>query len=69
MVSGAAFSEVRWKKSSASGADGCFEVARAADGSVLVRNSKDPAGTVQQFSASEWTAFAAGMKAGEFDDI
>lgn len=69
MVSGAAFSNVRWQKSSASGADGCLEVARAADGTVLVRNSKDPAGVVLQLTISEWTAFSFGMKAGEFDDL
>jgi hypothetical protein len=44
----------------------CVEVARDGD-QVLVRDSKDPAGPVLAFTAGEWAAFAAGVKACEFD--
>lgn len=69
MVSGTPFSDVRWRKSSVSGMDGCLEIARSADGAVLLRDSKDPAGAVLQLTEREWTAFTAGLKAGEFDDV
>lgn len=34
---------------------------------VGVRDSKDQAGAVLAFTAGDWTAFLAGVKAGEFD--
>jgi hypothetical protein len=34
---------------------------------VLVRDSKDPAGPRLAFTAAEWVAFLAGVKACEFD--
>jgi hypothetical protein len=59
--------EGTWKKSSKCAADSpqCVEVFRR--GALYsVRQSIDP-GTVLQFTASEWDAFIAGAKAGEFD--
>ena len=44
----------------------CVEVGRTADGAVLVQDTKDRAQTLA-FTAEEWTAFVAGVKAGEFD--
>lgn len=61
--------EVYWTKSTHSAHNGnCVEVRREiVDHQVLVRNSKRPdAGTVA-FTASEWEAFIAGAKDGEFD--
>lgn len=47
---------------------GCIEVGQLPGGSVAVRDSKDPQRmTALVFSESEWTAFVAGVKAGEFD--
>jgi hypothetical protein len=34
---------------------------------VLVRDSKDPTGSVLSFNGDEWDAFVAGVKGGEFD--
>lgn len=56
-----------WRRSTASGATGdCVEVAHAT-GLVLIRDSKEPRGPTLRFSASEWAAFLAGVRNGEFD--
>lgn len=50
-------SMLRWRKSKASGGSGgCVEIA-SADRSVLVRDSRNPAGTMLEFPAGQWTAF------------
>jgi len=57
----------RWHKSSFSGTNGdCVEVA-VLPHAVAVRDSKDPAGPALVFTPSEWAAFLAGVKHGEFD--
>jgi hypothetical protein len=38
-----------------------------ADDAVLVRHSQDSSGPVLSFSHSEWKAFLAGARNGEFD--
>jgi hypothetical protein len=57
---------VTWRKSTASGGGGgnCVEVA-AVDGSVLVRSSQDPLGSVLSFSCHQWVAFLQGMRNGQ----
>jgi len=56
-----------WRKSKVSGGGGdCVEVAFA-DESILLRHSKEPSGPVLSFSHSEWAAFLAGVRSGEFD--
>lgn len=57
----------KWIKSSYCAADKpqCVEVQRF--GTLMrVRDSKNPA-AVLKFTADEWAAFVAGVKAGEFD--
>lgn len=56
-----------WRKSSHSSAgQDCVEF-RCVDDGVQIRNSKRPdAGTIH-YTNSEWTAFIAGVKNGEFD--
>ena len=63
------FSRVTWRKSSHSSANGgnCVEVARVPMSAVAVRDSKDPDGPRLVVTPDEWRAFAAGVKAGEFD--
>ena len=57
-----------WRKASVSQANGnCVQVAPMPDGGVAVRDSKDPDGPILRFTAAEWSAFADGMAAGEFD--
>jgi hypothetical protein len=62
---------IAWQISSYSenGGGSCVEVGPLPDGTgrVAVRHSHHPDGTVFVFSRSEWTAFLAGVKNGEFD--
>ena len=60
--------EIDWTKSSLSFANGnCAEVAELPDGSVGVRNSRDPDGPVLSFTPYEWRAFLGGVRLREFD--
>jgi hypothetical protein len=56
---------VAWRKSSASSTGNCVEV--GLDGEcVVVRNTKDRAGSTLRFTPSEWQAFLVGVVDGEF---
>jgi len=60
--------QLRWRKSTFSqGENDCVEVADAPDGSRWVRHSKHPELPAHHYTASEWSAFIAGAKDGEFD--
>ncbi|MEV4579342.1 DUF397 domain-containing protein [Nonomuraea jabiensis] len=57
-----------WRKSTfCNGAAACVEVAPLADGNVALRDSKVQDGPVLVFTPSEWAAFTAGVREGEFD--
>jgi hypothetical protein len=58
--------ESAWRRSSRSQFNSCVEVRFLGD-RVPLRNSRDPDGPVLVFTASEWDAFVAGVKLGEFD--
>ena len=58
-----------WRKASASGSNGCVEVAPLADGGVAVRDSKNPESPILSFSRHEWICFLDGVAQGEFDDL
>lgn len=61
-------SNVRWKKSSRSGAyNNCVEVAALNDDSRAVRDSKHPTGPALIFTATGWATFTAGVRSGDFD--
>ena len=63
--------DVHWRKSSFSGngnqGNGCVEVAFLPEGAVAVRDTKDRSLPPHRYTAAEWTAFLAGVRAGEFD--
>jgi uncharacterized protein DUF397 len=59
---------IEFKVSSFCNLGGCVEVGQGPDGSVVVRDAKDPQrSTSLVFDRTEWAAFVAGVKAGEFD--
>ncbi|WP_280251278.1 DUF397 domain-containing protein [Nocardia abscessus] len=61
-------SDVTWFKSSYSSAEkDCVEVAFLGEGSVGVRDSKNPAGPALVFTPSEWDSFTSHMTSGELD--
>lgn len=61
--------EARWFKSSFSPDNGgsCVEVAFFPTGEVAVRDTKDRSLPAHRYTAAEWDAFVAGVRAGEFD--
>jgi len=60
-------SSLVWRKSSVSAQNGaCVEVAALPGGGMAVRDSKDPHGPRLRFTEAEWSAFTAGVAAGEF---
>lgn len=60
-------STTAYTKSRHSGMNGCVEVCLLPDGRVGVRDSKDVTKPPHVFTASEWEAFLAGVRDGEFD--
>jgi hypothetical protein len=59
-----------WRKSSYSNSQGnCVEFAALPDGSVAMRNSRDPLGPALVYTRAEIAALLAGAKDGEFDDL
>jgi hypothetical protein len=61
---------LKWRKSSASTNNGeCVELAALPDGTVGVRDSKDPDGPVLKFTRAEVRAWLTGARSGEFDDL
>ncbi|MFH8617500.1 DUF397 domain-containing protein [Streptomyces sp. NPDC017979] len=65
-----ALAAVTWTKSSHSNATGnCVELAGLPDGSVAIRNSRDPQGPALIYTRDEVVAFLAGARGGEFDAV
>jgi hypothetical protein len=61
---------VTWRKSRKSNPSGnCVEVAALPDGDIAVRNSRHPSGPALVYTRAEISAFLAGVKGGEFDDL
>lgn len=62
-------SGAQWRKSSFStgSGDSCVEVAFLPGGGVGVRDTKDRSRAPHVYTATEWDAFLASVRAGEFD--
>lgn len=61
---------VTWQKSGRSGPNGnCVECAALPDGSVAMRNSRDPEGPALIYTAAEIEAFLGGVRDGDFDNL
>lgn len=56
-----------WRKSARSDGGNCVEVARAGDGTVGVRDSKDVAGPVLELCPDSWSAFTEDVRAGNLE--
>jgi hypothetical protein len=62
--------DVYWTKSQYSNPNGeCVELATLPNGEIAMRNSRFPAGPVLVYTRGEITAFLAGAKDGEFDQM
>jgi len=56
-----------WVRAKLCESGACVEVMFRPDGTVRVRDSKNPGGPVLGFTPEEWDAFTAGVRLGEFD--
>jgi hypothetical protein len=54
-----------WRKSSRCATSNCVEVAEAAP-DILLRDSKNPDGTILAFSPPDWTGFLDAVAAGDY---
>jgi hypothetical protein len=62
--------DVDWRKSQYSNGTGeCVEMAALPNGEFAVRNSRFPDGPALVYTRGEITAFLAGAKDGEFDQV
>ena len=59
---------VDWRTSKSCAGGNCIQVA-AINGSIALRDSKDPNGPVLMYSTEEWQEFLAGAKNGDFDSL
>ena len=58
----------QWRRSTECSTNSCVEVTDLPKGGKALRDSKaGVSGPVLFFTAEEWSAFARGVKAGEFD--
>lgn len=58
-----------WRKARRSIANGdCVELA-SANGQIVVRDSKDPSGSIIQYRADAWQSFLSKARRGEFDRL
>jgi hypothetical protein len=60
---------LNWRKPTFSIANGdCAEVASAA-GIVVVRDTKDPSGTILNYSSGSWLSFVTDIRRGSYDAL
>jgi predicted secreted Zn-dependent protease len=59
---------VDWRVSRACDSGACVGVARQGE-FVLIGDTSSPEAPVSRFTSEEWSAFVAGVKLGDFDDL
>ena len=57
-----------WRVAKNCDAGSCVKVARSSE-LVLIGDTKNPDGPVLSYTRAEWTAFAEGIRQGDFDDL
>jgi len=57
----------QWRRSEFCGTQACVEVATTGMDTFLIRDSKNPDAPALAFDRTEWHAFVAGVRAGNFD--
>ncbi|WP_117211825.1 DUF397 domain-containing protein [Allorhizocola rhizosphaerae] len=57
--------QLEWVRADDCESNGCVEVA-AADGAILIRNSRYPDGARLSFTRQEWLEFVEGVRTGRF---
>ncbi|MDF5752492.1 DUF397 domain-containing protein [Spongiactinospora sp. TRM90649] len=60
-------SDLRWRISSHCNGGNCVEVAALPGGGVALRDGKDAAGPVLEFTPAEWRSWVSRVKSGELD--
>ena len=60
--------DISWQISRKCESGACIMVARQGD-SVLLGNTSDPDGPFSTYTITEWDAFIAGAKLGDFDNL
>jgi predicted secreted Zn-dependent protease len=60
--------DLDWRVSRTCESGACVKVARQGD-LILIGNTNDPDGPVNEFTMDEWHQFLAGVKMGDFDGI
>jgi hypothetical protein len=67
-ISAAELVGATWKKSQRSNSQGaCVEIARLDQGTIAMRNSRDPRGTALIYPAAAVRALVSAVRTGEFD--
>jgi uncharacterized protein DUF397 len=70
-IPGSRLPHLKWRKARRSNASGnCVELARLPHGDgFVIRNSRHPEGPALVFTPAEISAFVAGVREGDFDDL
>jgi Domain of unknown function (DUF397) len=67
-ISAAELDGAVWRKSQRSNSQGaCVEIARLDEGTIAMRNSRDPQGTALVYPADAVRALVSAVRSGEFD--
>lgn len=66
-MSKSGFETLVWRKSRYCETSACVEIARCDDGTIFLRDGKDPDGPVLRFTERQWLVFLSCLRSGEFN--